>query len=136
VTAPVRVPTVLPTPVESVTELTIPRSTWLRGEGAERSALLRPDDGRMCCLGLYLQACGIPRPVLTGRATAIALVDRGYKVPYWLYQGTPGENAFMNSRAAAALMGINDWSKGTEEHREAEVKRMFKEQGITVTFVP
>ena len=27
------------------------RETWLRGEGSDKSFLLRPADGKMCCMG-------------------------------------------------------------------------------------
>jgi hypothetical protein len=37
-------------------KLVIERKRWLRG--ADNSALLR-DDGLMCCLGFYGEACGI-----------------------------------------------------------------------------
>lgn len=33
--------------------------TWLQGEGGLDSRLLRPDDGKRCCLGFYLNACGL-----------------------------------------------------------------------------
>lgn len=40
--------------------LVIDRSIWLRGEGEDESRLLRVADGKMCCVGIYLAACGVP----------------------------------------------------------------------------
>lgn len=37
----------------------IDRSRWLRGEGSDDSFLLRPRDGRMCCLGFCALAMGL-----------------------------------------------------------------------------
>ena len=40
-------------------KLTIDRNVWLRGEGNGVSFLLREVDRKMCCVGIYLKACGI-----------------------------------------------------------------------------
>ena len=39
--------------------LKIDRRTWLRGEGASQSFLLREADGKMCCLGFACLAAGL-----------------------------------------------------------------------------
>lgn len=39
-------------------KFTIDRNVWLRGEGVCNSKLLR-DDGKMCCVGIFLKALGV-----------------------------------------------------------------------------
>lgn len=43
---------------KEVKSFTVKRSKWLRGEGHGNSYLLRPNDGKMCCLGFLGIACG------------------------------------------------------------------------------
>ena len=55
--------------------LTIDRAVWYRGQGPEESKLLRSEDGRRCCIGLYLQACGVPDNALRGKPVAVQLFN-------------------------------------------------------------
>lgn len=48
--------------------LTIDRNMWLRGEGGERSKLLRPSDGKMCCLGFDALARGLSKDDIFDRS--------------------------------------------------------------------
>jgi len=43
--------------IKKATEFTVVRSKWFRGNH-RGSMLLRPTDGRMCCMGFYALACG------------------------------------------------------------------------------
>lgn len=58
-----------------VKTIKLPTSKWLRGEGSTRSYLRRPDDGRMCCLGILLSCEGVPETHLTN-VTQPADVER------------------------------------------------------------
>lgn len=40
-------------------EFIIDRTLWLRGEGPTRSRLLRPSDGKMCCVGQMCKQLGL-----------------------------------------------------------------------------
>ena len=41
-------------------KLVIDRKVWLRGEGDAVSRLLRPEDQKMCCVGISGKALGLP----------------------------------------------------------------------------
>lgn len=110
------------------THLEIDRAKWLRGEGAENSRLLRHYDGKMCCLGLYLEACGVPREVLRDKNTPAQLDER---IPRWLYEPNKALTRVV-SMATSKLMGVNDDPK--ERKREDLVREMFAAHGVTVTF--
>ena len=40
-------------------DVSIDRKRWLRGEGGRVSSLLRPSDGKMCCMGFYCLVMGL-----------------------------------------------------------------------------
>lgn len=99
-----------------IKEFVIPRDKWYRGF-PHGSRLLRPDDGKQCCVGLYLSACGVPDSLLTDRAVGASMG------PKWLHWNT-------------SLYNVNDDMSLTEEWRESEVARLFKDQGeVVVRFV-
>lgn len=118
-----------------VKELVIDRNVWLRGEGSQNSTLYRRSDGKMCCIGIYLNACGIQRDTLEGKMIAEDLPIVYYrKVPEWLYKHsdyvlTPGVPYGTNDRIAS---GEDEF---TEEDREREITKAFAAHGVTVTFV-
>ena len=47
-------------------KLVIDRTRWLRGEGPEESALLRPTDNKMCCLGFDALRRGLTSDEIKG----------------------------------------------------------------------
>src|SRR5258705_13829674 len=51
---------------KAVRTLVIDRRKWLRGGDLDglTSVLLRPSDGKMCCMGIYGRALGVPRKKL------------------------------------------------------------------------
>jgi hypothetical protein len=116
-------------------KLVIDRSKWLRGEGANPSALLRSEDGKMCCLGFYGLACGAkPRDIRDVSAPA-DLAGRVF--PGWLTRvdSDDGCDSIANSPDAAMLMNINDEIHMSDNQRERELSEIFARHGIDVEFV-
>lgn len=85
----------------SVKELVIDRKIWLRAKredakkwklgDATGSYLLREQDGKRCCLGIYLAACGVPDVLLEavaspGGLVRIHVIEQSIRdlIPTWL----------------------------------------------------
>lgn len=116
---------------------TIDRSKWLRGEGDGDSALLRPRDGKMCCLGFYLESCGLTPAQLEGRDAPSEVVNAPESAE-WLYDSAGAlrlQHKRVQSDVCMQLMDINDSESEDAEDREAFITKAFAEQGIKVTFV-
>lgn len=115
------------------TDLIIPRDKWLRGEGDVASRLLRTRDSKMCCLGLYLAACGVPLKDIENR-TAPTRVVSSVDIPAWL--AWPDMHGAMKSTADAnRLMAVNDSTLMGEMKREEEIAFLFAKNGVEVRFV-
>lgn len=96
----------------------ISRKVWLRGEGIEKSYLLRRTDSKMCCVGICLRALGLPDSALMDKKTAMAVGALHLDEVIWntnLYQ-------------------YNDNPDTLPEDREARITNGFAKGGITVTF--
>jgi hypothetical protein len=117
--------------MEPVKAFTIDRAKWLHGEGEISSFLLRASDGKQCCLGFYLESCGIPRDKLENRASPGNITFfGGVQIPEWLLNiGT-----LLHSKEAFALMVENDDVVTPDFHRETAIIAGFARVGITVTF--
>lgn len=108
-------------------KLVIERESWLRGEGSDASELLRPGDGKMCCLGFYGLACGYLPEDLERLKTPASLLDAS-KWPAWLLE-------FPHvTRECARLMSVNDNPDCTSSEREEEIIRRFAAYGVEVEF--
>lgn len=115
-------------------KLTIHVKNWLHreGRGSVTSCLLRPEDGKRCCLGIYLEDnCGVSPDVLCDIATPDMLPhDILGRLPKWLLIHRN------NTRLAEALMSANDQ---VEERDEAEtralVQKLFAEADVEVEFI-
>jgi hypothetical protein len=111
-------------------KFTIDRSKWLRGEDAKDgldSYLLRPSDGKQCCVGIYLSAIGFLDDELHGRTEDTELrhhfsEESDHQVPHWLC-------------AESEVYGINDSSALSEPERERRIAERFAAGGVTVEFV-
>jgi hypothetical protein len=101
----------------------INRHTWLRGEGSLLSYLLRPSDQRRCCLGQALGDAGMVDDDLNGNKSPAEL-DVVPKQWQWL----------VHSAAASLLMRINDNIELTPGQREAQLTKVFAENGVEVEF--
>lgn len=113
-------------------KLVIDRSKWQRGEGYAQ--LLDDETGKMCCLGIYLRACGKAPSTIANRSFPCQIPNRLFpKEADWLLEGL-GEDRF-DSAVANKLMYVNDSRMKTEKQRETFIKETFAKQGIKVEFV-
>lgn len=135
----------------SVKSFTIDRSIWLRalppvppGQPiddikATGSYLLREIDRKRCCLGIYLQACGVPDVVMEGIASPGYLFRERSEarplMPEWLVDRDWDLGEGGNSFVATALMEINDDDTIDDAAKEAFIIRTFAGEGVEVTFV-
>ena len=124
---------------EHVTRFVIDRKIWARGlHPRQKANTLHGLNRKMCCLGVYLHACGVPKKSMTLLATPRDLPLRDIDIPrtaQWLLskQLTTHSNGPANSRTTNALVRANDGHMN-ERAREAAVRRLFAKHGIKVTF--
>jgi len=138
-----------------ITSFVVDRKTWLRGEGTEKSFLLREDHKR-CCLGFYTQACGIEDSDIFNKTSPGALwynESACLKISPNLLSSVKD-----NTDDTNYLMRINDARIGdtvypativypfkegktdsqividSEETRERLLTEVFARNGITITF--
>jgi hypothetical protein len=123
--------------MNEVKSFVIDRSKWLPREAFDggKSYLLRESDGRMCCLGVYLRACGIPASALNRLELPAMVVKESNlsvsEVPAWLLDLRGGT---WSSESATELASINDSQRITLDEREQRIIERFAEQGIEVRF--
>ena len=83
----------------------------------------------MCCLGFYLESCGVTKAGLTGRKTPAEVGAVLFPTEArWLYDM---DNDGLTP--SGELMAIND--NGSEYRREDLIKKIFAENGVEVEFV-
>lgn len=117
-------------------EFTIDRGKWVHGGFENKKKLgstnLLNDQERMCCLGFYSEACGVPRDDLRNLATPSGLV--GVRVPYMTSKHHLG--VITNSKLATDLIQINDDLNSPTSPKEKEklVRASFKEIDVKVRF--
>jgi hypothetical protein len=110
-----------------VTEFEISRKVWLRGEGGVKSWLRRRDDGKMCCVGIYVKAMGASDDDITDIKSVNGLIDAGVDVPYW-----------MDGRGFDHIGGLyrnNDNQALSPDERERLITEGFAANSIKVTFI-
>lgn len=120
--------------------LIIDRAKWLRGEGGNLSRLLRPADGKMCCLGFLGLQCGYTPDQMLDQGEPNEMfekVDREAcaefnRWPKWLI--AVDEYGPANDRAVTELIATNDDRVMPESDREAQIAAIFAKHGVTVTF--
>jgi hypothetical protein len=110
------------------TKLVIDRKRWLRGEGDRTSFLLRPSDGKMCCLGFFGLACGIPASLLDGVPAPQSVLRSEW--PAWLVTRSDIPGCANPSSTCVKLMTLND-----DDPDETHIARIFREHGVEVIFV-
>lgn len=118
--------------------LVIDKSIWLRGEGNEKSFLLRSADNKMCCVGIYMKSCGF---------TTKELKDNGAveDVEGYITYDTKGDpekrfkqakcNWLQNRSTVSDLYETNDNEEISEAEREEQIIEGFAKNGVKVTFV-
>lgn len=115
---------------ENNMKLVIPREKWARGRP---SALYEPDSKKSCCVGLYLQSCGLATEALcsTRVANSMYLRDIIPSEAQWLL----GVHKSAPSDIAAELYQVND-AIMNEEEREAYIAERFMSGGnVEVEFI-
>ena len=125
--------------IHKATAFTLPRSIWARGEGSIKSYLLRAADGKMCCVGVYLEACGVSRESLKGEREAQS-VQLGEDPPYTAEDLIADRDGA--GEAIATLYNDNDEVIGkgvstfaNEEEREERIIEGFADLGVVCTIV-
>jgi hypothetical protein len=118
-------------------EFTISREKWLRGEGHQVSFLIRGFDKKQCCLGFYLEACGVSSEILRDLRSPQVLFDDGFDDEFpeeasWLLSG---DRTPFNSDDGNALMVVNDTPDTPGLTREESIAEKFLEHDVLVTFV-
>lgn len=121
--------------VKGVKSFTIDRAKWLSGVYGEYfngSMLYRPEDGRMCCLGFYCEASGIPKKKMANVPMPAELALGN--IPSWLRNLNDDAFSWSSSDAASDIARMNDDIKKRTQ-REAAITRAFAKQGVKVRFV-
>jgi hypothetical protein len=114
--------------------ITITRKNWLHGEGGYTSRLIRRCDEKKCCLGFYLEQCGISPSVLENTSCPSDLgSDLIPQEAQWLLSD---RRAYGNdSKEGERLMNSNDSTRTTDGHKEKFIKKTFANHGVKVKFV-
>jgi len=118
--------------LKKVKRFTINRAKWLPREAQDR---LRIDsglsvDGRRCCLGAYLHACGFADKNLR----AAGMPSHIYAGKTFLQQVGLLTKIGGNSDEANHLANVNDSMRTPLKRKEELIKAGFAELGVEVTF--
>ena len=119
-------------------KVVIDRKRWLRGEGTARSRLLRPEDGKMCCIGFVAKAAGVEDVEMKDKS-ALASVA-GVLIGVW-----PILRCLQHLDSGGVLQkaySVNDYgshifypgTKEAEASREARIVELLAKANIHVTF--
>jgi hypothetical protein len=139
--------TKVPEPVKS---FVIDRLTWYRGHGSSASKLLR-EDGKMCCVGIYGRALGVPDAYLLNLGTVsnslgekdpygpVPPPARNLPWPEWTIKRQHGDlsDLYTVNDYQLAMGGGGKWEGviNSEADREAVIAKLFAKNGVTVTFI-
>lgn len=123
--------------------LVIKLRTWLHGSERhyQEASMLRNPKGKMCCLGFYFNALGVPADDLLKIGSPdelkfmLATSSKGYpKEAAWLiHKSASGKT--VNSALTDGLIAANDYAGMTLPERMAMVKELFAKKKIKVKFV-
>jgi hypothetical protein len=121
-------------------KFTIDRTKWLRGEGVEKSYLLRECDGKMCCLGQFAIFCGLdPERITNVDSPDMVPVshDESAAVVWETHNRAAGflfRDNYDTSSVCSDLMEANDEISTDDLDREREIIKLFAKGGIEVEF--
>ena len=117
----------------------INRATWANANTTNESMLLNPKTGLMCCLGQICHQAKTPKKELAFKYEPSEI---GIRVNYLddLLKGNkefawPSVAPFVRHWFADVAMNINDNEMLTPRERERELKNLFKDKGIELSFV-
>jgi len=125
----------------------VSRARWARG--ASENYLFNPSTEKMCCLGHYGVACGIPRDAMTlvGNPYTLGDLSRDERVhelwnklcewhePEGMQADPYLEPEYDNSELARGAITINDDPQMTDAERELALTILFAKWGIEVEFI-
>lgn len=104
-------------------KFTVRRSKWYRGDSG---ALLLTNNGQMCCLGFAVnQICRVTKKDLLNEARPSNVLFRD--TPFTHSEGQ--DRLFIEK-----VIDINDCEDISDSVREKRLTKIFKENGIKVTF--
>lgn len=111
-------------------KFTIHRSKWLRGEGGAKSRLLRPEDGKMCCVGQICLQLGVPEEKIRdqGSVYSAGVGD------VFIKAGFPDGNV-RSDPVLQPLYAINDYEGMHPTDREKKLIDAVSEMGHELAFV-
>jgi hypothetical protein len=109
-------------------KLIIDRKIWLRGEGAMKSKLLRSEDDKMCCIGIYCEALGVSKEALRDHSGSQVL--EGFKLPDWIQPPAGDSEGDLFS-----AYEINDDSGVRDYDRERTLTAIFARHDVEVEFI-
>lgn len=128
-------------------KLTIERSRWLRGEGDQVSRLLRPSDGKMCCLGFMACQLGYTEAEISNGETpmsAVRVAQKNLWPENMIHEDLDfsslievGGKSYAQELVVRSLMETNDleFVSASETSREDILTSLFKSINIEVEFV-
>jgi hypothetical protein len=122
--------------LNEVKSFVINRSEWLPREAQRlggESFLLHPENGRMCCLGLYLRECGISASTLIGRKMPHNISSQA-KLPDWMLGYHDGNSSDTALKLAKLNDAVDDFEEMPLGEREALIVEVFASLGIEVRF--
>ena len=117
-------------------KFTVETKNWLRGEDSNHSRLLRPRDGKMCCLGFLSLACGIAPQDIKGQVS-IGTLGKHLKglLPEVLFQRDSDFGLKTTPRNYFSIESVNDNPALSEAERQKRLLELFRYIGIEVNFV-
>jgi hypothetical protein len=122
-------------PKKKILEVEVKRETWLTGEFVKEtnysSKLLQEETGFMCCLGFVCRQAKIPKHALADRGTLVTLAYKYFAKLRHLGLLNPLND---HTQRADEAMGINDRPGLDRRVREARIKRVLSEIGISIRF--
>jgi hypothetical protein len=116
-------------------KFTVSRETWIRG-GDDITRLLRPRDGKMCCLGFVCEQLGVPRDELRDRGAPADVGTMSLRIVEGVLTRRSDLGTLYNNDLTESAIGINDDEKIDDDERERRLTALFAEHGHELEFVP
>lgn len=106
-------------------------SEWLRGEGSTRSVLYRPDDAKMCCMGVASVFFGVPVDQISGVGTLCDLEETPEELGFMFLK-----TGHMESDIGVKVYKTNDETDDypSDEERVKELNVLVRPHGINFEF--
>ena len=108
-------------------EFTVDRKTWWRGKGGAGSRLMRPEDGKKCCIGFFAhQICGLKKDELE----ECPYLPTEAQIKLGLHA-----DPFSSTIASQSIYRTNDEIDMSDEIREEKLTKLFAQHGYAVRFI-